>query len=530
MSGSISKDYVSIINKQGSGYNIPQIVDAIVNSEIDSSKTLLSTQKAKVEASISGMASLKASISLSQNNFSALSSSEDYLLTSSDTSAVSLTVANRSKVGSFDHKITDIITAKPKTMSVSGWDTPTHNYSRSSLAVSVNGGTPVTVDTAGGNATTITAQLNAITGLNASLIKVTDGDYRMLISGLPGQDFSITASGSDSNKMNTSGHSSNTVVEEVGASLKIDGVTVNRASNTITDLFNGVSFTLVADKSSETRVSSSKSSANIQKTVKSFISELNKYKADLDSLGFVDLFGNEDGVLANDFYLRNVKQQFTNFIKAPISGYGDEDVYLIELGIKTARGGSFVFDKTIFDRTFTNNPEKFDALAHDTAYASDPNISVVYSSSSNLNPGKYSYENSTQNLISSATSSSVGSLAHSGSGPFTFTSSTYPGFAFLSSDNDPPDFDIYLGRSAKTRLIDLFKSTLAISGSYSPTVDLYNDKSKQLDSKLADLEQREKILQARYTAQFAVMEELVTTSKSTGSYISQLVDGWNSKK
>jgi flagellar capping protein FliD len=100
----------------------------------------------------------------------------------------------------------------------------------------------------------------------------------------------------------------------------------------------------------------------------------------------------------------------------------------------------------------------------------------------------------------------------------------------LSSDNDPPDFDIYLGRSAKTRLIDLFKSTLAISGSYSPTLDLYNDKSKQLDSKLADLEQREKILQARYTAQFSVMEELVTTSKSTGSYISQLVDGWNSKK
>jgi flagellar hook-associated protein 2 len=291
-----------------------------------------------------------------------------------------------------------------------------------------------------------------------------------------------------------------------------------------------VSFTLVADKSSETRVSSSKSSANIQKTVKSFISELNKYKSDLDGLGFVDLFGNEDGVLANDFYLRNVKQQFTNFIKAPISGYGDEDVYLIELGIKTARGGSFVFDKTIFDRTFTNNPEKFDALAHDTAYASDPNISVVYSSSSNLNPGKYSYENSTQNLISSATSSSVGSLAHSGSGPFTFTSSTYPGFAFLSSSNDPSDFDIYLGRSAKTRLIDLFESTLAFSGSYSPTLDLYNDKSKQLDSKLADLEQREKILQARYTAQFSVMEELVTTSKSTGSYISQLVDGWNSKK
>jgi len=35
MAGPISNDYVSMINKKGSGYNIPVIVDAIVNAEID---------------------------------------------------------------------------------------------------------------------------------------------------------------------------------------------------------------------------------------------------------------------------------------------------------------------------------------------------------------------------------------------------------------------------------------------------------------------------------------------------------------
>ena len=68
MSQTISKDYVSIINKQGSGYNIPQIVDAIVDSDIDSFKRLyLAPRKAKVEASISGMASLKASMLIEPN-------------------------------------------------------------------------------------------------------------------------------------------------------------------------------------------------------------------------------------------------------------------------------------------------------------------------------------------------------------------------------------------------------------------------------------------------------------------------------
>jgi hypothetical protein len=34
MSQTISNDYVSMINKSGSGYNIPEIVDAIVDAAI----------------------------------------------------------------------------------------------------------------------------------------------------------------------------------------------------------------------------------------------------------------------------------------------------------------------------------------------------------------------------------------------------------------------------------------------------------------------------------------------------------------
>ena len=35
MAGAVNNDYISMINKKGSGYNIPVIVEAIVNSEID---------------------------------------------------------------------------------------------------------------------------------------------------------------------------------------------------------------------------------------------------------------------------------------------------------------------------------------------------------------------------------------------------------------------------------------------------------------------------------------------------------------
>ena len=57
---------------------------------------------------------------------------------------------------------------------------------------------------------------------------------------------------------------------------------------------------------------------------------------------------------------------------APIAGFGDNNIYFVDFGIKTAKDGSYVFDQTSFDRTYTNSPEKFDALTEDKAYASDP--------------------------------------------------------------------------------------------------------------------------------------------------------------
>ena len=59
MSETISNDYVSMINKTGSGYNIPVIVDAIVAAEIVPVKEIFTAKKDKVDAAISGMASLE---------------------------------------------------------------------------------------------------------------------------------------------------------------------------------------------------------------------------------------------------------------------------------------------------------------------------------------------------------------------------------------------------------------------------------------------------------------------------------------
>ena len=546
MAETISNDYLSMINKTGSGYNIPVIVGAIVDAVIIPGKEIVTAQKEKVDGTISGMASLKSSTLISQTTINKLSGSDDYTMASTDSKTVNLSISNRSKLDAFSHTITNVTTAKPMVMLVNNWTSlTTHDYDQAYLDIKVNGaaidstlgGVAGRMDVSSDNATELTAKLNAISGIKAQMVKVSDTSYTMVVTSEPGSSFSIV-SPSTTSRLETSGTHANTdVTASSAASLTFNGVAITRSTNAITDLIDGVTVNLLSDNEFDndaataapatvtTTVSASRSSTKIQATVEGLIAELNLYKADLNALGFVDEVGDADGQLANNSYLRSAKQKLMNLMTAPISGYGDSNIYFVEFGIKTAKDGSYVFDKTTFNRTYSNAPEKFDALTQDKAYASDPNVYVYSSSGSNLPQGKHTFTDSTDKLDAGTSTEKV--LTRTGSGPFTFSTSAYTGFLFQSTSGTPGDLDIYVGRSAKTKLFNFFADALATSGNHDKVVDLYKDRSTDLAAKLTKIDQREASLQAMYTKQFTDMEKVVSMATSSSEYVTQLVDGWN---
>ena len=546
MAETISNDYLSMINKTGSGYNIPVIVGAIVDAVIIPGKEIVTAQKERVDGTISGMASLKSSTLISQTTINKLSGSDDYTMASTDSKTVNLSISNRSKLDAFSHTITNVTTAKPMVMLVNNWTSlTTHDYDQAYLDIKVNGaaidstlgGVAGRMDVSSDNATELTAKLNAISGIKAQMVKVSDTSYTMVVTSEPGSSFSIV-SPSTTSRLETSGTHANTdVTASSAASLTFNGVAITRSTNAITDLIDGVTVNLLSDNEFDndaataapatvtTTVSASRSSTKIQATVEGLIAELNLYKADLNALGFVDEVGDADGQLANNSYLRSAKQKLMNLMTAPISGYGDSNIYFVEFGIKTAKDGSYVFDKTTFNRTYSNAPEKFDALTQDKAYASDPNVLVYSSSGSNLPQGKHTFTDSTDKLDAGTSTEKV--LTRTGSGPFTFSTSAYTGFLFQSTSGTPGDLDIYVGRSAKTKLFNFFADALATSGNHDKVVDLYKDRSTDLAAKLTKIDQREASLQAMYTKQFTDMEKVVSMATSSSEYVTQLVDGWN---
>jgi len=530
MSETISTDYINMINKKGSGYNIPEIVDAIVDAAIVPLKENATLQKEIVDASISGMGTLKSSALATQTLVGLMDGSNDYTLSSSEPNSLTITLSDASEIEDFSHTITDVITAKPMIMSVGGFTSATSDYGSHTLEVSVDGGAVTSITTDGTvNASELAEQVNAVTGLSAEMIKVDDDDYVMLIqSDDAGSSFEIDVTSASSNRMNTSAINSSTNILQSAndATFKLNGLAITRSSNEVTDVLDGVSINLIADSSSDIQISSIRSSSNIQTTVETLIGDLNAYKSDLDVLGFIDEVGDEDGDLANSSYLRMAKRQLTNLMADPITGFGDDSIYFVEFGIKTAADGTYVFDQTTFDRTFTYEPEKFDALTTDYLNASDGTSTVVSISSSGLPAGKYSYQNSDQTIISGSTSVSFSTDVSGSDTNYNITSSAYPGFVLNTASSNPSDFDFYIGHSVKTILQNFFTDALSSSGSYDTTIDLYEAKSSTLEEKLEQIDQRELLLQAMYTKQFADMEKIVTGTSSSSDYITQLVDGW----
>jgi len=540
MSQTISNDYVSMINKSGSGYNIPEIVDAIVDAAIVPVKEVVTSQKEKVETSISGMATLKSSMSATQTLVNSMSSVSRFDLKQSPNSDyMRSTIVDQALLKEGLNTFENVEIAKPQIWRADGETTisdQTITIEFGTNGANDSGWTPSTptrsvdVVLSGDTLSSAVTKLNNITGLTAEIVQLDSNstNYSVVLTGETGtkNGFKMT------NNASTGWTTANSVTgdffqQAVDATFDLDGQSYSRSSNKISDIIAGVEVELLSRRPEAQSTTITKSSENIQKTVETLVADLNAYKSDLNKLGFIDEVGDETGDLAHSSFLRNAKRKLMNLMTAPIEGFSDNNIYFVDFGIKTARDGTYVFDQTSFDRTYNNSPEKFDALTEDKAFANDPNVFVYATAGSAFPAGKHTFTDSDDKLNSGTTSAIDLTFADAGSGKFDFTASDYPGFVFQSSSSTPGDLVIYVGQSAKTKLLNFFSDALATAGNFDATVDLYKDRVSSLDARLEKIDQREALLQAQYTKQFSEMEKAVTTSTSSSEYVTQLVDAWN---
>ena len=608
-------DYLSLVNKSGSGFNVSELVDAIVGSEIEPKRNLQKTKQEKTENAISGIGFLTSQASSTQSSFTALKSDTFFEISSSNTAGITLTATDETKLQAGNRNISSVTTAKKMAFEFGGFSNLTDKFAAnltidlgawtktaasSSNATnsfasqktyivtsqisdgddvtaitnktSYNAGNPIAVgatftvtngqsdtissasikeidtyafqDADGANSDTlnfsdksvseVAALLNAISGISATTVDTTgEGTNFSIIvtSDKTGADNGFRITGNNNRFVTPTLPDASATVNKFSqiasdATFTLDGVQVTRESNSITDLIAGATIDLKSDFTTSASIGVSRSETNVRSTVNSVINSLNEFKAEMDRLTFIDLEGNANGPLALDPAVNSIKSSFKKLAVEPLNGYGENSIYFSQLGIKTDSNGNYFLDDTIFKKTFSANPEYFQALKDENLAASTSSATVTKSPFTQIAVGSYTVSKDGDQWKFGDTNLTRFDYK----GGSMFTSTTYPGLVIKTAAANPASFTIYSGQSFSKRVADLMTKVVEVGSPLRNSEETYKTRSTDIEERLKKLEEREKLINSKYTEQFGKMEQSMTQFNSTKTLLENFIEAWKKQK
>ena len=617
-------DYLSLVNKGGSGFNISELVTSIVAAEIEPKKVLHSNKKTKADNAISGIGYLNATAFETQNSFDARQTDSYSVISSTDNSKVDFVITDELKLKTGQTEISAVTLARKMVFEIPGftdlttvinqaisidfgyWSQTstaassavstvesgkTYKVATRSITDATDGnsfnahtrdpndpasstafhGLPIEVDdvfraaqaftdsdytftevdaysftektgnttvnlTLNGTIENVVTQLDAVSGLSAKLVQTSSDGTATYSIVLTSEDtgltngFRIDAGGVT--RWETTGapitNSENNSFSQFSrnASLNVNNVTISRSTNNITDVIDGLQINLNADMSSNLQLSASRSSTAAKTSVENVIASLNAFRSEIEKLTFIDIEGGENGPLAMDPSVTRLKSNFKKLAVEPLTGYGANNIFLFQLGIKTNNNGEYYFDEAGFSKTWSANPEYFNALKDDNFSSSSGTATLTKSQFTSIPAGSYTVEHDGTDWKFGSTV-----LARSNhNGGSRFTSSTYAGLVIDTAETNPSSFEVYVGQNFSKKVSKFMEALLDTSSSVSAAKTAYTSTSTDLSLKLSDLESREELITARYTTQFGAMEQAMTQFNSTKSLLENFMESWKKQK
>ncbi len=608
-------DYLSLVNQSGSGFNVSELVDAIVGSEIEPKRNLQKTKQEKTENAISGIGFLTSQANTTKSSFTSIKSDTFFSISSSNSLGVTVKATDETKLKANNRTISNVTTAKRMAFEFGGFSNLTDKFT-AALTVDLgkwtktaasssdnttsfqsqktymvtsqisngadvtaiasktadNVGNPIAVGTTftvksgeSGNISSalikeidtyafqdadvsnsenlnfsnksvneVAALLNAIEGISATTVDTTgEGtSYSIIVtSDKTGADNGFRITGNNNRFVTPTFPAASATINKFSqlasdATFTLDGVQVTRESNSVTDVIEGASIELKSDFTTAANIGVSRSETAVRATVDSVINSLNVFKAEIDSLTFIDLEGDANGPLALDPAVNSIKSSFKKLAVEPLKGYGEKSIYLSQLGIKTDSNGDYFLDETLFKKTFSANPEYFQALKDENLAANTSSATVTKSQFTEIPVGTYTVSKDGNQWKFGETN--LNRFDYQGGSMF--TSTTYPGLVIKTAAAEPASFKIYSGESFSKRVENLMTKVVEVGSPLKNSEETYKARSTDIEQRLKELEEREKLINTKYTEQFGKMEQSMTQFNSTKTLLENFIEAWKKQK
>ncbi|HIN88129.1 MAG TPA: hypothetical protein EYN05_05665 [Nitrospinaceae bacterium] len=271
-------------------------------------------------------------------------------------------------------------------------------------------------------------------GLDVKASFLNDGDdtvpVRLLISGnLTGATGAVTMSYSKDSIYPVDEISFTTTQEAKNASFSIDGVSISKSSNTVSDVISGAALKLQSAGSGT--ISLSTDTDAIATKVSDFVDEYNEISLFLSEQLALDTETEETGVLFGNFAVQNLQHILRSSISSKVTGITGDYTYLSQIGISTKSDGTLILDTDVLSEALIDDIQNVSQLFSSRGTVTHSSVTFV-GFTSDTAPGYYDLQ----------VFSNVPQLSNSGATTFVNASGSGNFWAGSSGDSTGLNFRI----------------------------------------------------------------------------------------
>lgn len=433
----------------GSGLDINNIVGAIVAAEKDPAMAKITKSTATATAKISAYGLINNELSGFKASYSELSDKSTFsaaIANSSDSEILDAKLDIGAETGNWEFEVKQLAQAHTLVSAANTFSSvndpvgtgeislrfgsygqTTDEMGVTSETFSVNADRPIETLTIDSNNNSLTGVRDAINegdySVNASIIN--DGtDYRLVLTSKEtGKENAIELTVTDSDGNNTdnvglsgfvySAENKNAEQTSVAqdAQIQMEGITISRPSNEITNVIEGVTINLHGETQAGKKVSLNinKDTTVVEEQVHAFVDNYNSMIGKMNELTAFNGQGAENGILNGDATIRNIQSLMRGVLNSQVDHIGGSVQSFADLGILTTRDGTLELDDNKFKNALQTDMKSVANFFTATGVASDSFISFE-SSNSLTKPGSYGVEVSQLATQGKLTGTSVNNL------------------------------------------------------------------------------------------------------------------------
>ncbi|CAL78603.1 Putative flagellar hook-associated protein 2 (HAP2, fliD protein) [Bradyrhizobium sp. ORS 278] len=496
--------------------------------------TAYQTLQTSLKTLSSGLSSLATAVvnSLATNVFATRAATISATGDVSASSALSMSVNNGAATGSHTLTISQIATAQKVTGTAQSSQTTALGYS-GTFSLGLSGGSTADISiTSDMTLQDVVSAINAqtsTTDVAASIVQVSSGSYQLVLTGTKdAADITYSSSSGDDilNKLGVtdgSGAFSTVLQTAQAAQFTLDGISLTRDTNDITDVLSGVTFDLLQATPSGTtlNISIGTDTSQISSALQTFVTNYNAFR---DAV-LTQQTTNSDGtasssaVLFGDGTMRQIMNSLQNVLGTSVGG-----LTMADLGLSFNEKNELELDTGTLSTILSTNLSGVTTLLSAQTTTSSSQLSVVNTGTS---PQSFTLD-LTVDSSGSLTAASVGG----DSSLFTITGNTivgnsgtiYAGMAFTYTGTTSQSITVTSTQGLATQIYQIAKTASSSSGSLQTLIDNLTTQDDTMQSKVDDINSAAATFQTQLTAQYAKYQAAIESANNTLTYLKALLN------